>query len=158
MGAVPMSTPATRRSPTPPRAPGSRRRGASRLAPSPGLTVTEAVGAVLGRVQGIYMLARTRSCPTPTSPTSEGAGRARLPGGPGHLPDRDRAFADVVLPASSFAEKDGTFTNTERRVQRAQGARSARRRTRPDVVDPRRPDRARRRRVRADAAGVRGDR
>ena len=27
-------------------------------------------------------------------------------------------YADVVLPASSFAEKDGTFTNTERRVQR----------------------------------------
>jgi len=27
------------------------------------------------------------------------------------------ALADVVLPASSFAEKDGTFTNTERRVQ-----------------------------------------
>ena len=26
-------------------------------------------------------------------------------------------MADVVLPASSFAEKDGTFTNTERRVQ-----------------------------------------
>ncbi|TET44638.1 MAG: formate dehydrogenase subunit alpha, partial [Dehalococcoidia bacterium] len=27
-------------------------------------------------------------------------------------------FAHVVLPAASFAEKDGTFTNTERRVQR----------------------------------------
>lgn len=27
-------------------------------------------------------------------------------------------LADVILPASSFAEKDGTFTNTERRVQR----------------------------------------
>jgi len=26
-------------------------------------------------------------------------------------------FADVVLPAACFAEKDGTFTNTERRVQ-----------------------------------------
>lgn len=27
-------------------------------------------------------------------------------------------YADIVLPAASFAEKDGTFTNTERRVQR----------------------------------------
>ncbi|MBN1375282.1 MAG: formate dehydrogenase subunit alpha [Dehalococcoidia bacterium] len=27
-------------------------------------------------------------------------------------------LADVVLPATSFAEKDGTYTNTERRVQR----------------------------------------
>ncbi len=31
-------------------------------------------------------------------------------------------FADVVLPAVSFAEKDGTFTNTERRVQRVRKA------------------------------------
>jgi len=31
-------------------------------------------------------------------------------------------LADVVLPASSFAEKDGTFTNTERRVQRMRKA------------------------------------
>ena len=32
------------------------------------------------------------------------------------------AYADVVLPASTFAEKDGTFTNTERRVQRVRKA------------------------------------
>lgn len=31
-------------------------------------------------------------------------------------------FADVVFPASCFAEKDGTFTNTERRVQRVRKA------------------------------------
>ncbi len=31
-------------------------------------------------------------------------------------------LADVVLPAASFAEKDGTFTNTERRVQRVRTA------------------------------------
>ncbi len=31
-------------------------------------------------------------------------------------------LADVVLPAASFAEKDGTFTNTERRVQRVRKA------------------------------------
>jgi formate dehydrogenase alpha subunit len=31
-------------------------------------------------------------------------------------------YADVVLPAVSFAEKDGTFTNTERRVQRVRKA------------------------------------
>ncbi len=29
-------------------------------------------------------------------------------------------LADVVLPAACFAEKDGTFTNTERRVQKSQ--------------------------------------
>jgi formate dehydrogenase major subunit len=32
------------------------------------------------------------------------------------------AKADVVLPAACFAEKDGTFTNTERRVQRVRKA------------------------------------
>jgi formate dehydrogenase alpha subunit len=31
-------------------------------------------------------------------------------------------YAHVVLPATSFAEKDGTFTNTERRVQRVRKA------------------------------------
>ncbi|PNR97485.1 formate dehydrogenase subunit alpha [Petrotoga miotherma DSM 10691] len=31
-------------------------------------------------------------------------------------------FADVVLPAASFAEKEGTFTNTERRIQRVRKA------------------------------------
>ncbi|OEG00152.1 formate dehydrogenase subunit alpha [Vulcanibacillus modesticaldus] len=31
-------------------------------------------------------------------------------------------LADVILPASSFAEKDGTFTNSERRVQRVRKA------------------------------------
>ena len=31
-------------------------------------------------------------------------------------------FADVIFPAASFAEKEGTFTNTERRVQRVRKA------------------------------------
>ena len=31
-------------------------------------------------------------------------------------------LADVILPAASFAEKDGTFTNSERRVQRLRKA------------------------------------
>jgi predicted molibdopterin-dependent oxidoreductase YjgC len=32
------------------------------------------------------------------------------------------SFADVILPGASFAEKDGTFTNGERRVQRVRKA------------------------------------
>ncbi len=32
------------------------------------------------------------------------------------------AYADVILPAASFAEKEGTFTNTERRIQRVRKA------------------------------------
>jgi predicted molibdopterin-dependent oxidoreductase YjgC len=38
------------------------------------------------------------------------------------LNDTTRDRANVVFPASSFAEKDGTFTNTERRVQRVRKA------------------------------------
>ncbi|MBD0317111.1 MAG: molybdopterin-dependent oxidoreductase [Thermoleophilia bacterium] len=38
------------------------------------------------------------------------------------LNESARKYADVVLPASSFAEKEGTFTNTERRVNRVRRA------------------------------------
>jgi formate dehydrogenase major subunit len=41
-------------------------------------------------------------------------------------------YADVVLPGVTFAEKDGTFTNTERRVQRVRKA--------IDPLDGARPD------------------
>ena len=62
--------------------------------------------------------ARTRRCRTPTS-TMPAQALAKLE----HLVVQDlflteTAFhADVVLPASAFAEKAGTFTNTDRRVQ-----------------------------------------
>ena len=38
------------------------------------------------------------------------------------FPTETALLADVVLPAASFAEKDGTFTNTERRIQRVRKA------------------------------------
>jgi formate dehydrogenase alpha subunit len=41
-------------------------------------------------------------------------------------------LADVVLPACSFAEKDGTFTNSERRVQRVRQAIARVGESRPD--------------------------
>ncbi len=40
--------------------------------------------------------------------------------------------ADIVLPAACFAEKDGTFTNTERRVQRVRKAVNPPGQARPD--------------------------
>ncbi|MBI3244626.1 MAG: formate dehydrogenase subunit alpha [Chloroflexi bacterium] len=42
------------------------------------------------------------------------------------------AFADVFLPAVSWAEKEGTFNNTDRRVQRVRQAIEARGQARPD--------------------------
>jgi formate dehydrogenase alpha subunit len=38
------------------------------------------------------------------------------------FPSRTAQFAHVVLPAASFAEKDGTFVNSERRIQRIRKA------------------------------------
>lgn len=38
------------------------------------------------------------------------------------FPSETSAYADVLLPGVSFAEKDGTFTNTERRIQRVRKA------------------------------------
>ena len=48
-------------------------------------------------------------------------------------------YADVILPASSFLEKSGTFTNAERRIQLVDaGDRAARRRARPTSRSSRR--------------------
>ncbi len=46
-------------------------------------------------------------------------------------------LADVILPATSFAEKDGTFTNSERRVQRVRQAVEPVGESRPDweIID-----------------------
>ena len=41
-------------------------------------------------------------------------------------------LADIVLPAASFAEKEGTFTNSERRVQRVRRVIDAVGEARPD--------------------------
>ncbi len=38
------------------------------------------------------------------------------------FPTETAVIADVILPAMAYAEKDGTFTNTERRVQRVRKA------------------------------------
>lgn len=43
------------------------------------------------------------------------------------------AYADVVLPGCAYAEKEGTFTNTERRVQRVRKAVDAPGGARPDT-------------------------
>jgi predicted molibdopterin-dependent oxidoreductase YjgC len=43
------------------------------------------------------------------------------------------AYADVFLPATSWAEKEGTFTNTDRRVQRVRKALDPRGQSRPDL-------------------------
>ncbi|HEY3111138.1 MAG TPA: molybdopterin-dependent oxidoreductase, partial [Chloroflexota bacterium] len=48
------------------------------------------------------------------------------------FPTSTTAHAHVVLPAASFAEKEGTFTNTERRIQRISPALAPVGQSRPD--------------------------
>jgi predicted molibdopterin-dependent oxidoreductase YjgC len=77
-----------------------------------------------GRVKALYLIGEN---PAQTEPNAhhveEGLERVEfLVAQDLFLNDTSRTYADVVLPASSFAEKDGTFTNTERRVNRVRAA------------------------------------
>jgi NADH-quinone oxidoreductase chain G len=89
-----------------------------RLPVDVGLTYDEMLRAASsGRLKGLYLVA--------SDPASEGpAGRAALEGSEFVVVQdlfltESAKLADVVLPAVSWAETDGTFTNLERRVQRA---------------------------------------
>ena len=89
------------------------------LDPKPGLTVVEIMHAVSdGIIRGMYVMGEN---PAMSDPNLNHARQAltQLE----HLVVQDifmtetALFADVVLPASAFPEKTGTFTNTDRRVQ-----------------------------------------
>jgi predicted molibdopterin-dependent oxidoreductase YjgC len=77
-----------------------------------------------GRIRALYLIGEN---PAQTEPNAhhveEGlAGLDFIVAQDLFLNDSTREFADVVFPASSFAEKDGTFTNTERRINRVRKA------------------------------------
>jgi predicted molibdopterin-dependent oxidoreductase YjgC len=89
------------------------------LSPDPGKTVTEMMPGILeGKVHALYILGED---PVMSDPNSK------------HIrecleacdfivlqeifPSETSKYADVLLPGVSFAEKTGTFTNTERRIQ-----------------------------------------
>jgi formate dehydrogenase major subunit len=85
----------------------------------PGLTVTEIMGSALkGGVRGMYMMGENPFLSDPNVNKVRKALAALE-----FLVVQDifltetAEFADVVLPATSFMEKDGTYTNTDRRVQ-----------------------------------------
>jgi formate dehydrogenase major subunit len=90
-----------------------------KLDPQKGLTVVEIINAIhAGEITGMYVEGENPAMSDPDLNHARGA-LAMLD----HLVVQDlflteTAFhADVVLPASAFAEKSGTFTNTDRRVQ-----------------------------------------
>ncbi|HSE73285.1 MAG TPA: formate dehydrogenase subunit alpha [Dongiaceae bacterium] len=89
------------------------------LDPKTGLTVVEIMNAIhAGQINGMYIEGENPAMSDPDLNHARQA-LAKLD----HLVVQDlflteTAFhADVVLPASAFAEKSGTFTNTDRRVQ-----------------------------------------
>ncbi len=91
----------------------------SPIDPVRGLTVVEIMTAIHeGKIRGMYVEGENPAMSDPDLNHARGA-LAKLD----HLVVQDlflteTAFhADVVLPASAFAEKSGTFTNTDRRVQ-----------------------------------------
>ena len=91
------------------------------LDPKKGLTVVEIMNAIhAGQIRGMYVEGEN---PAMSDPDLNHARQALTM--LDHLVVQDlflteTAFhADVVLPTSAFAEKSGTFTNTDRRVQLA---------------------------------------
>src|SRR5438477_24535 len=91
------------------------------LDPVRGLTVVEIINAIhAGEITGMYIEGENPAMSDPDLQHAREA-LAKLE----HLVVQDlfvteTAFhADVILPASAFAEKSGTFTNTDRRVQLA---------------------------------------
>lgn len=94
------------------------------LPAKPGLTVGEMLeGASHGQVKGMYIMGEN---PVLSDPDADHVIHALekldfLVVQDIFLSETAR-LADVVLPAASFAEKDGTFSNTERRVQRVRKA------------------------------------
>ncbi len=89
------------------------------LDPNPGLTVVETMHAINdGTVRGMYIMGEN---PAMSDPNLNHARKALS--SLQHLVVQDifmtetAWYADVILPASAFAEKEGSFTNTDRRVQ-----------------------------------------
>ncbi|MDJ0777655.1 MAG: formate dehydrogenase subunit alpha [Gammaproteobacteria bacterium] len=90
----------------------------------PGLTVVEIMHAVLeNQIRGMYIMGENPAMSDPNLNHARAALAALE-----HLVVQDMfltetaAFADVVLPASGWAEKDGTVSNTDRRVQLGRAA------------------------------------
>jgi predicted molibdopterin-dependent oxidoreductase YjgC len=90
----------------------------------PGLTVTELMNGVLdGRIKALYVLGENPMLSDPnTNHVREALNEIEFLVSQDIFLNETAQMAHVVLPGVSFAEKEGTFTNTERRVQRVRPA------------------------------------
>ncbi len=98
--------------------------GVPQLPEAPGLTVMEIMeGAVSGKISLLYIMGENPALSEPdTNHVLHALASLDFLVVQDIFLTETAALADVVLPAASFAEKDGTFTNTERRVQRVRKA------------------------------------
>jgi len=94
------------------------------LSDTPGLTNTEIFDAIYdGKIQALYMMGENPVLSeADASHVEEALKKVDFLICQDIFLSETARYADVVLPAASFAEKDGTFTNTERRVQRVRKA------------------------------------
>ena len=90
----------------------------------PGLTATEMIdGALHGAIRGLFIVGENPIISEPNEAhTRKALEQAEFLVCQDIFINETGAMADVILPATSFAEKDGTFTNTDRRVQRCRKA------------------------------------
>lgn len=86
---------------------------------SPGLTVVEMMDASReGTIRGMYVMGENPMVSDPNiRHVEEGLANLDFLVVQDLFVSETAELADVVLPAASFAEKSGTFTNTERRIQ-----------------------------------------
>jgi predicted molibdopterin-dependent oxidoreductase YjgC len=86
----------------------------------PGLTVSEMVPAILeGRIKALYVMGENPVLSDPDlSHVREALLRLELLIVQDLFPSQTAELAHVILPAAAAAEKEGTFTNTERRCSR----------------------------------------
>ncbi|MGE5223476.1 MAG: molybdopterin oxidoreductase family protein, partial [Omnitrophica WOR_2 bacterium] len=89
------------------------------LSPNNGQTVTELIPNILeGSIKALYILAEDPVMSDPdTNHIRHCLESAEFIALQEIFPSETSVYADVLLPGVSFAEKTGTFTNTERRVQ-----------------------------------------
>lgn len=94
------------------------------LNPNPGLTATEMVtGADIGTVKGMFVLGENPMMSEPNqNHTRHSMEKLEFLVCQDIFINETGEMADVILPATSFAEKDGTFTNSDRRIQRVRAA------------------------------------
>lgn len=94
------------------------------LPDKPGLTTTEMVDGVLtGKVKGWYVMGENPLMSEPhLAHARHAVEQLEFFVSQDILFNESNVYADVILPAASFAEKDGTFTNSDRRVQRVRRA------------------------------------